>query len=41
MWEAVTAVCLLQAGADIVLLRHPNSVKVVRSAVEGLMAAKT
>jgi len=40
LWEAVTAIALLQAGADILLLRHPRSVDVVRGAMQGLMAAK-
>jgi len=30
MWEATTAVCLLQAGADIIRMRHPKAVAVVR-----------
>ncbi len=41
MWEAVTAVALLQAGADIRLLRHPKTAAVVRDAVAGLMPAKS
>jgi len=31
IWEAVTAVCLLQAGADIVPMRHPRAVATVRN----------
>ncbi|MFH1616046.1 MAG: acetyl-CoA decarbonylase/synthase complex subunit delta [Planctomycetota bacterium] len=27
MWEAATAVCLLQAGADIIRMRHPKAIK--------------
>jgi len=38
LWEAVTAVTLLEAGADIVTLRHPKSVPIVRKAIEQLMA---
>jgi acetyl-CoA decarbonylase/synthase complex subunit delta len=30
MWEATTAVCLLQAGTDIIRMRHPKAVTVVR-----------
>jgi acetyl-CoA decarbonylase/synthase complex subunit delta len=41
MWEAVTAVVLLQAGADILLLRHPRTVGVVRDAMQELMAVKS
>jgi len=31
MWEAMTAVCLLQAGVDIIRMRHPKAVAVVRA----------
>jgi acetyl-CoA decarbonylase/synthase complex subunit delta len=37
-WEAMTAVALLEAGADIVTLRHPKSVPIIRKAIEQLMA---
>jgi acetyl-CoA decarbonylase/synthase complex subunit delta len=30
MWEAATAVCLLQAGVDIIRMRHPKAVETVR-----------
>ena len=30
MWEAMTAICLLQAGADIIRMRHPKAVTTVR-----------
>ena len=30
MWEASTAVCLLQAGADIIRMRHPRAVSAVK-----------
>ena len=30
MWEAATATCLLQAGADIIRMRHPKAVATVR-----------
>ncbi len=29
-WETVTAMCLLQAGADIIRMRHPKSVETVK-----------
>lgn len=32
-WEVLTAVSLLEAGADIVVLRHPESVQRVKSAI--------
>jgi acetyl-CoA decarbonylase/synthase complex subunit delta len=39
LWEAVTATALLQAGADILLMRHPRAAEVVRGAVKGLVGA--
>jgi acetyl-CoA decarbonylase/synthase complex subunit delta len=38
-WETLTAVSLVQTGADIVVLRHPESVKRVKSAISELMMA--
>ena len=37
-WETVTAIALLESGADIIVLRHPESVKRVKSAIDELMA---
>ncbi len=37
-WETVTSVALLEAGADIVVLRHPTSMSRVRAAIDDLMA---
>jgi len=37
-WETITAVSLLESGADIVVLRHPESLKRVRLAIEELTA---
>jgi acetyl-CoA decarbonylase/synthase complex subunit delta len=37
-WETVTAAALLEAGADIVILRHPKNVNVVRETINALMA---
>ena len=31
MWEATTAICLLQAGADIIRMRHPRAVATVKN----------
>jgi acetyl-CoA decarbonylase/synthase complex subunit delta len=31
MWEATTAICLLQAGADIIRMRHPRAVAIVKN----------
>lgn len=38
-WETLTAIAQLESGADIVVLRHPESVKRVEAAIEELMAA--
>ena len=37
-WEVVTATALLESGADIVSLRHPESVRRVQAAIDELMA---
>ena len=37
-WETLTSITLLESGADIVVLRHPESIKRVKMAIEGLMA---
>jgi len=34
MWEAATAICLLQAGVDIIRMRHPKAVATVRDFVD-------
>jgi acetyl-CoA decarbonylase/synthase complex subunit delta len=39
-WETVTAVALLEAGADIVTLRHPQTLARVRGAIDQLMMAE-
>ena len=36
-WETLTSITLLEAGADIVVLRHPESIKRVKSAIQELM----
>jgi acetyl-CoA decarbonylase/synthase complex subunit delta len=38
-WETLTATALLESGADIVVLRHPESVKRVQAVIDELMAA--
>ena len=38
-WETVTAIALVESGADIVVLRHPESVKRVKDAIEELVVA--
>jgi acetyl-CoA decarbonylase/synthase complex subunit delta len=37
-WETLTAVTLLESGADIVVLRHPETVRRVKTAIAELMA---
>jgi len=37
-WEAATAAGYLQAGADIVVLAHPDAVRVTRETIDELMA---
>ncbi|MCL5998279.1 MAG: acetyl-CoA decarbonylase/synthase complex subunit delta [Chloroflexi bacterium] len=36
-WETLTAVALIESGADIVVLRHPESLRRVRVAIDDLM----
>jgi len=31
MWEAATAICMLQAGVDIIRMRHPRAVAIVKN----------
>lgn len=37
LWESVTAVSLLLAGANILVLRHPESFKLMREVIKGQM----
>ncbi len=37
LWETLTAVTLLESGADVVVLRHPESVRRVKAAIDELM----
>ena len=37
-WEIVTATALLESGADIVVLRHPKAIGVIRETIDSLMA---
>lgn len=36
-WETLTAITLLESGADILVLRHPESVRRVKEAIDDLM----
>lgn len=38
-WETLTAGTLIESGADVLVLRHPESVKRVRAMIEALMTA--
>jgi acetyl-CoA decarbonylase/synthase complex subunit delta len=38
-WEVLTAVTLLESGADIIVVRHPESLRQVKAAIEELMGA--
>lgn len=38
-WEVLTAMALVESGADIIILRHPESVKRVKLAIDELMVA--
>lgn len=38
LWETVTATCVLQAGADILIMRHPEAVASVKATIEELMS---
>ena len=37
MWEAMTAVTLLQAGCDLLIMRHPAAVALVQKVIASLM----
>ncbi|MDP6380033.1 MAG: CO dehydrogenase/acetyl-CoA synthase subunit delta [Phycisphaerae bacterium] len=36
MWEAITGICLLQSGVDIIRMRHPEAIRTVKGFIEGL-----
>lgn len=36
-WETLTALALIESGADIVVLRHPESARRIRAAIDDLM----
>lgn len=40
-WETLTASTLVESGADIVVLRHPESVQRVRAMIDALMDSKS
>ena len=38
-WEALTATTLLHSGANILVLRHPENLKRIKSVVDALITA--
>ena len=39
MWEEITAIAMLNAGANIITLRHPRTVEVIKATIDKLMGA--
>jgi acetyl-CoA decarbonylase/synthase complex subunit delta len=37
VWEIITATALIQAGADILVMRHPKAVEKINNYIENLM----
>lgn len=37
-WETLTAITLLESGADVIVLRHPESIRRLKAAIQDLMA---
>jgi acetyl-CoA decarbonylase/synthase complex subunit delta len=37
MWEAMTAMAMIHAGADILTMAHPAAIKIVRREIDDLM----
>jgi len=37
LWEATTATTLLEAGADVITMRHPKAISLVQKAIDQLM----
>ncbi len=40
LWEVINAFSLFQAGADILVVRHPQSVRLLKEAIKDLMEGK-
>jgi acetyl-CoA decarbonylase/synthase, CODH/ACS complex subunit delta len=38
LWEATTAITLAMSGADVLIMRHPDAVRLVKTAIDGLSA---
>lgn len=41
MWEAATAAILLQAGAELLVMRHPKAIEYVRKTLDRLLPGET
>jgi len=41
MWESATALVLLQSGAELLVMRHPEAIQNVKAAIKRLMPAKS
>jgi len=39
LWEAMSAMCLLLAGGDVLIMRHPEAIKLVREMIADLTAS--
>jgi acetyl-CoA decarbonylase/synthase complex subunit delta len=37
MWEAATAAVLLQAGAELLVMRHPQAIACIRTVIDRLL----
>jgi len=37
LWEASTAITFAMAGADVLVMRHPDAVATIRKAIDGLL----
>jgi acetyl-CoA decarbonylase/synthase complex subunit delta len=40
MWEAATAICLIQSGTDIIRMRHPKAVATVKEHIDQICKNK-
>jgi CO dehydrogenase/acetyl-CoA synthase delta subunit len=40
LWEGITALSLLLAGANIIILRHPESINLVKETIGGELRQK-
>ncbi len=36
LWETTTAITMAMSGADVLVMRHPDAIRLVRTAIEGL-----